>query len=562
MTEQSAAVRAVWAKFSSNGLEWLPLTFHMRDAAEVSKYLWDEWLSESLRDKLCYDLCVVNPETARNLVSFLAAVHDIGKASPEFQSKAEDNRIRDRLDGNGLHIGYLQNRAMPHAIVSMLIMERNGIDRSVSIVAGGHHGTPPSREMISRRRLVGYEDHTGFSDRVWVDLQDDLFGIAVSISGLDRRFLQSLRDIPVSCQDILTGIVIMVDWIASNSDCFPLIPIEESSEIYPEDRSYVGWERMRFPHHSGLVCRKSTSFTDAFGFDPRPFQSVALGATEAMVGPGIVVIEAPMGEGKTEAALMVAESFARKLGQNGLFFGLPTQATANGVFSRVHSWLERCSGAGTRSVSLAHGKSRFNDDFSNIPHVGWDVGDDGTDNVVVHEWFGGKKGMLADVVVGTVDQVLMAGLKRKHLCLRHLGLSEKVVIVDECHAYDEYMGSYLTKSLRWLGCLGVPVVLMSATLPRDTKKRMVEGYLGHNVDLPADVGYPQITCATSESVMVSASERSGRDIGVILDNIVYEDIPGILESVLSEGGYGGIDIQHREARSGSIRYLIASVSRI
>ena len=164
-----------------------------------------------------------------------------------------------------------------------------------------------------------------------------------------------------------------------------------------------------------------------------------------------------MGAGKTEAALVCAEILAAKTKRTGVFFALPTQATSDGIFPRLLDWIKNLDTDSVHAIELAHGKAQFNEDYQALRLFGGDanVGEDEDDGVIVHQWFGGpKKTLLADFVAGTIDQLLLAALKQKHVMLRHLGLAGKVVVIDECHAYDAYMGQYLYRALNWLGVPG------------------------------------------------------------------------------------------------------------
>jgi CRISPR-associated endonuclease/helicase Cas3 len=152
-------------------------------------------------------------------------------------------------------------------------------------------------------------------------------------------------------------------------------------------------------------------------------QLAAIEAARTQERPGMMIVEAPMGEGKTEAALMAAEVLAARSGADGCFVALPTRATSDAMFSRVLEWMRCVPGLASRtSVMLAHGTASLNDEYrgllwrGRVRHVG-----EGEDQAgIAHHWLRGrKKGPLAQFVIGTVDQVLFAGLKSRHLMLPH-----------------------------------------------------------------------------------------------------------------------------------------------
>ena len=103
-------------------------------------------------------------------------------------------------------------------------------------------------------------------------------------------------------------------------------------------------------------------------------------------------------------------------------------------------------------------------------------------------WFAANKkhGLLAPYGVGTIDQVLLAVLQTKHVFVRLFGLAGKCVILDEVHAYDAYMTTLMERLLRWLAALGCPVVLLSATLPRDKRLKLLRAYAGDGLPEPED----------------------------------------------------------------------------
>lgn len=287
-----------------------------------------------------------------------------------------------------------------------------------------------------------------------------------------------------------------------------------------------------------------------------------------MDDPGLLIIEAPMGNGKTEASLLCAEVMAAKSGAGGVAYLLPTMATSNAMFSRVEEWLKTVpdsKGGSMQSMQLLHSKASLNPDYSKLRSWGstW-MGDEAEayveEGVIAHQWFAGKKrGLLSSFVVGTVDQLLMAALKVKHVQLRHLGLAGKVVVVDEVHAYDAYMNTYLDRILTWLGAYGVPTILLSATLPANRRGELIRAYRGKDrksarnnsrrKDIPQAPceesgcpAYPLITAVTYTGSLDQGMYRMCEDLSAGTNVIVQEmedddrALVAQLNDLLSDGG--------------------------
>lgn len=518
------ALASVWAKTywddEARVGYWLPLWQHLDDCGGVAGRLWDQWLPPSARDTLSG--AFGGPDQARRAVCFLAGVHDVGKATPAFavQARRGFGVLADDMRAVGLvmpaEIPDVERRKLHHTLAGQVALEDWLVERAgwaltatspFAVVVGGHHGIPPDVSepgpARTRQHLLG--------GGLWHDVRFALLDRAARRFAVDGLLAEwgSLR-LSQPVQVLLTGLVVVADWIASNADLFPSVPLEGwlgGDPAAGHDRLEQGWAELALPRpwrpvpgDSTVTQRLHARFDVPASAEARPVQEAAVTAANVMDLPGILVIEAPMGEGKTEAALLAAEILAARSGAGGCFVALPTQATTDAMFARVVDWLsclpDAADGAsGTaHSVALSHGKAWLSDGFRELrfrrglrfPRAPVGVAQDepgtGKDRVesveaFVHGWTNGRKrASLADFVVGTIDQLLFTALKARHVVLRHLGMARKVVVIDEVHAYDAYMGSYLLRALEWLGAYGTPVVLLSATLPRARREEFFDAY--------------------------------------------------------------------------------------
>ena len=545
--------KVTMAKTSHKNRElWLPFWIHSLDTAYVMQFLLQNWMSKAEKRAIrkTNDM-VMTTQQVYQLGRFLALVHDLGKVTIEFQNRITEGypQQREKLSEEGLPLRpVLQDR--PHALCSQEILlhgyeEEPGVLAAACIV-GAHHGKPAEDAVLLWEPVD--------PDGSWKNIQDQWLQFAQEQSGYSDR-----RDLPCpsqTAQVLWIGLLIMADWIASNPYYFPLIDIgEDGSGLDPVKRGELACRKLNLTHpwmpEECWDCE--LLYEERFGFVPNEIQNMVSEAVQSSQAPGILILEAQMGVGKTEAALAAAEMIAAKTMHSGIYFGLPTQATANGIFGRLKNWIGLQSVQENHTIRLAHGAAELNEEYHALLEGSAETQDEETiGKIQVNEWFSGRKqALLADFVVGTVDQLLMAGLKQKHVMLRHLGLGNKIVIVDECHAYDAYMNEYLETVLRWLGAYQVPVILLSATLPADRRKDLILAYQnrrirkGQTEQWMTSQAYPLLTWTDGKEVRQTTVPGTEAQREVLWNAAPWdaEDFTSLaldLKEKLRDGGCAGI----------------------
>ena len=582
---------ALWAKKKEKDgiFYWLSLKRHLEDTREIMGLLWEHWLSEGQRAYITKSMKVEEDE-AKSLAMFIGAIHDIGKATPAFQiqrgfqnSEDLDLLLMEKLEQegfSGIKDLELTNRGKtPHAYAGEVICRLAGINRGIASIIGAHHGVP-MKENYSLTSFVEaytanfYQEEKEDSPicKKWKATQEELLSWA--LESCVYKNVEELPRCPKPTQLLLSGLLIMADWIASNEEYFPLFSLQnevgyklEDATVYQEDRkkeeiqiservesAWLKWTQNQTWEAKQLFDAKQ-AYQNSFHFMPRDFQEKVFTEIAGAEDIGLVILEAPMGCGKTEAALMTAEQLAGKQQCAGVFFGLPTQASSNGIFPRVESWVDSLGQENQEKLSLrlSHGKAALNKEFQSLSRncsEGIDPDGEKTKYVYVNEWFSGrKKAMLDDFIVGTVDHLLLMALKQKHLMLRHLGFSKKVVIIDEVHAYDAYMGQYLYMVLQWLGAYKVPTIILSATLPIERRKDLMKYYLKGRGIKEKDIGnfdflkaesYPLLTFSKGSEVESFSDFQEEKEKRVTLYQLGEENLVDTVKSLSKNGAVIGI----------------------
>lgn len=459
-----------WAKTLDDGTPGLSVYQHMMNVGRVAQGLADA-------DRSLLELFQLRAQD----IGALSALHDIGKISPGFQRKCQL-----WLDDNGLTVtdrnwGWEKIMEGDHGKVSHAIiqkfLDKQGLSRKISsslaCILGAHHGrlTMPNERGYTPQRAIR-ENQSGID---WDSSQQSTARRIWEIFGADKEYLHFDEESPAYWW--LAGLTAIADWIGSDERYFAPFQGNTALEAGKKASESIEAIGIRLP---AIIA--GLSFFELFGFQPNDMQHRAL---EVITGPGVYVIEAPMGMGKTEAALAAAYRLLSSGKAKGIYFALPTQATSNRIHLRMGDFIRRIS-PDSPSTKLIHGNSWLMDtDSGSTPMITETSGRD---------WFASaKKALVAPFGVGTVDQALLGVVAAKHFFVRQFALAGKVVILDEVHSYDRYTGRLIERLISTLEHLGCTVIVLSATLTTDRRRQLLSSDTEDEETDATRVPYPLIS---------------------------------------------------------------------
>ncbi|MGV7959952.1 CRISPR-associated helicase Cas3' [Photorhabdus tasmaniensis] len=484
----------------AESIDYHLLPYHCLDVAAVGIQLLS--LERSLTKDLT-NFLALSTKQLQSIVSFVLALHDIGKFASAFQKlfpgqsaglyrpyccKGYDGSYfcHDRM---GL---YFWENIKPKLLEKLINIEdikrreQQEIFDTLMVLMDcvlGHHGQPIDKTDY---KAIEYftEPHNLDAATLFVHHLMDLLQPEFPIEKLQskewRRRLEQ-----VSWQ--FAGIAILADWIGSDSHYF----VYQSEPMPLTDY----WQRAKTVAKKAVmatdlgkapVVKPFISIQDYYGFAATPLQQWAE-SIPVDDSPQLFILEDVTGAGKTEAALALTHRLMRIKAADGFYFGLPDMASPNAMFNRIAEHYQQMLSTDDGSkpgIILAHGAREINDQFREailaLGHSDRNYGEtDITTSAQCNQWLADprKKALLTPIGIGAIDQALLAVLPRRYQALRLFGLNRKVLIVDEVYAADEFMFNLLENLLALHLYQGGSAILLTATLTLKQRQRLTDIWL-------------------------------------------------------------------------------------
>jgi CRISPR-associated endonuclease/helicase Cas3 len=425
----------------------------------------------------------------------LCALHDSGKLTIGFQTKSLKWRPDIPLETLS---ALVSDSVRSHALLSEFDLLSRLPDRAKrwASAIGAHHGRYQNTDRKPHEALAN----------VFGALRDELF---MTLSEIFPGELPTMAPDPFDSRlahslFLFAGLVVFADWIASNDEFFPLGHSLDPAEA----RTLASRAISRLKIDQGAL--RELEFKKLFSSASNPHgitaNALQLDCLARITRPGLYLIEAPMGDGKTEAALAAAYQLIRSGKARGIYFALPTQLTSNAIHRRLVQFLSNAL-KHPSPLALAHAAAWLADADQRLVRPGYDSPNPENFADEAARWFTSRRALLANFGVGTIDLALLAILPVKFHQLRCYGLAGKVVVFDEVHSYDAYTGSLLEILIDHLLHTGSTVLVLSATLAAPQRKRLLA--ISENIGVPGDS--IRAAARAPKSIRIEAAVGKGVD---------------------------------------------------
>lgn len=553
-----------WGKTNKSvnvsGASYHLLAYHCLDVAACGHCMVQQ-NTFGIKDKL--EECGIKDTQQAGWISWLFASHDVGKFARSFQRYAlfPDSPLVPPLPGATLterhdSLGYYVLTELlkewcnddNDIIPDIPFDERNDFRDALNtwvLISTGHHGIPPQKGIKS---VLAFDDEDIIAASHFLTFLNSLFSFSLPEIWKTKQGKKTLKQ----NSWFFAGVMTLADWMGSDETHFPLIsepmPLEDYW-ILACEKAHKAHSRMPVPSAGNQYTGHQTLFP--FIQTLTPLQERAATLDISSPGPQLFILEDVTGAGKTEAALILTHRLMSANKGTGLYVGLPTMATANAMYARLSVAYRALFAEEARpSLILAHGGRQMSASFRQSiwqPHS--EMAEDYARNdpnatVECHAWFADsrKKALLAEVGVGTLDQLLMAVMPFRHQSLRLLGMRNKILLLDEVHAYDGYMVKLLEGLLRFHASQGGSAIILSATIPASLREKLLNAFnegAGLPVITPSDnANYPWLSHLSSSGLVEQPLETRKEVCREVAINWIHQrnDALTIIYDVIEAGG--------------------------